>query len=476
MGDAVFIHRLQFGFTISYHYLFPQLTLGLGPLIVVLKTLALKTNDERYDKAARFWATIFAINFVIGVVTGIPMEFQFGTNWSRFSRFAGGVIGQTLAMEGMFAFFLESSFLGLFLYGEKRLSKLQHWFAAVLVWAGSWLSGFFIVATDAWMQHPVGYERTADGSFQLTSFWQLVLNPWAWWQVAHALNGGLITGSFVMSAVGAFYLLRQKHVQQGRIFVRVGVTAAMIASFLQLYPLGDAEGRLVASHQPTTLAAMEALFETEAGAPMVILGQPNMAEHKIDNPIVVPKALSFLTWRSWNAQVLGLNHTPKENWPDNVPLLYYVYHIMVGLGTMFIAISVVAAFLLWRKQLYSSRWMLWILLLAVPFPYLANTAGWMTAEFGRQPWLVYGLLRTVDGYSKLVSPGNGWFTLLGFLGMYCVLSMLFLFLVLRQIAQGPEAPEDNFRVVPTAPAIERVLETTEHNFRDGSPAAPVKDI
>ena len=244
-------------------------------MIVVLKTLALKTNDERYDKAARFWAKIFAINFVIGVVTGIPMEFQFGTNWSRFSRFAGGVIGQTLAMEAMFAFFLESTFLGLFLYGEKRLTKVQHWFAALLVWAGSWLSGFFIVATDAWMQHPVGFERTADGSFQLTSFWQLVLNPWAWWQVAHALNGGLITGSFVMSGVGAFYLLSQKHVQQGRIFVRVGVIAALIASMLQPYPLGDTEGRMVAFHQPATLAAMEGLFETQPGS---AAGNPRPAQ------------------------------------------------------------------------------------------------------------------------------------------------------------------------------------------------------
>ena len=464
MGDAVLIHRLHFGFTISYHYLFPQLTLGLAPLIVVLKTLALKTNDGRYDKAAHFWAKIFAINFVIGVVTGIPMEFQFGTNWSHFSRFAGGVIGQTLAMEGMFAFFLESTSLGLFLYGEKRLSKVQHWFTAVMVWAGSWLSGFFIVATNAWMQHPVGYERTADGSFQLTSFWQLVLNPWAWWQVAHALNGGLITGSFAMSAVGAYYLLSQKHVEHGRIFVRVGVIAALVASILQLYPLGDTERRMVAFHQPATLAAMEGLFETQPGAPLVILGQPNVDERRIDNPIQIPKALSFLTWRRWNAPLQGLNHVPKEDWPDNVPLLYYVYHIMVGLGTFFIAISVIAGFLLWRKQLYNARWMLWILLLAAPFPYLANTAGWMTAEFGRQPWLIYGLLRTVDGYSKLVSPGNAWFSFLGFLGMYTVLSMLFFFLVLREIDRGPETMSDSG--VPTAPAIERGRETTEDYLND----------
>jgi cytochrome d ubiquinol oxidase subunit I len=376
-------------------------------------------------------------------------------------------------MEAMFAFFLESTFLGLFLYGEKRLTKVQHWFAALLVWAGSWLSGFFIVATDAWMQHPVGFERTADGSFQLTSFWQLVLNPWAWWQVAHALNGGLITGSFVMSAVGAFYLLSQRHLQQGRIFVRVGVMAALVASLLQLYPLGDTEGRMVAFHQPATLAAMEDLFETQPGAPLVILGQPNVDERRIDNPIQIPKALSFLTWRRWNAPLQGLNHVPKENWPDNVPLLYYVYHIMVGLGTFFIAISVIAAFLLWRKQLYNTRWMLWILLLTVPFPYIANTAGWMTAEFGRQPWLVYGLLRTVDGYSTLVSPGNGWFTFLGFLGMYTVLSMLFLFLVLHEINRGPEATEDKVRRLPRAPAIEHRLEITE-GYLDRLPVGPAK--
>src|SRR5512140_3872449 len=182
MDSALFIHRLHFAFTVTYHYLFPQLTMGLAPLIVVLKSIAIWKEDERYDKAARFWAKIFGINFVIGVVTGIPMEFQFGTNWSHFSQFAGGVIGQTLAMEGMFAFFLESAFLGLFLYGEKRLSPRAHWMTAVLVWVGSWISGFFIVATDAWMQHPVGYYQSADGAFHLSSFWALVLNPWAWWQ------------------------------------------------------------------------------------------------------------------------------------------------------------------------------------------------------------------------------------------------------------------------------------------------------
>jgi len=439
MDSALLVHRLHFAFTITFHYLFPQLTMGLAPLIVVLRTLGLRRNDETYNRAARFWARIFGINFVLGVVTGIPMEFQFGTNWSLFSRFAGGVIGQTLAMEGVFAFFLESAFLGLFLYGEKRLGPRGHWWSAVAVFLGSWLSGFFIIATDAWMQHPVGYAKAADGSMQLASFWDLVLNPWAWWQYAHNMSGAVITGAFVMASVGAFYLLWGKFVDYGRIFVRVGVVAGLIFSVMQLFPTGDGQGRLVAVHQPVTLAAMEALFASQPGAPIVLIGQPNVDEKKIDNPVVVPNALSFLTYRAWRAEVKGLDAFPSDQWPTNIALLYFSYHIMVGLGTLFIAITVVATFLLWRGKLFSSHWMLWILLLALPFPYIANTAGWMTAELGRQPWLVYGLMRTADGYSKTVSAGNGMFTLLGFMGMYTVLGILFLFLVRREIEHGPES-------------------------------------
>ena len=437
MDSALLVHRLHFAFTVTFHYLFPQLTMGLAPLIVVLKSLALWKNDENYNAAARFWAKIFGINFVIGVVTGIPMEFQFGTNWSHFSRFAGGVIGQTLAMEGMFAFFLESAFLGLFLYGEKRLSQRAHWGTAVAVFLGSWLSGYFIIATDAWMQNPVGYARAADGSFQLTSFWQLVLNPWAGWQYAHNMSGAVVTGSFVMASIGAFYLLSRKHVEQGRMFVRVGVIAACMASIIQLFPTGDQQGRMVATHQPVTLAGMEALFQGQPGAPLVIIGQPNVQERKLDNPIILPKVLSFLTYRRWNANVQGLDQFPQQVWPENIPLLYYSYHIMVGLGTIFIAVMVVAVLLLWRRRLYDSRAMLWVLLLSLPFPYIANTAGWMTAEIGRQPCLIYGLMMTREGYSPRVSAGNGLFTLLGFMGMYTVLGILFLFLVRREIEHGP---------------------------------------
>jgi cytochrome d ubiquinol oxidase subunit I len=441
MDSALLIHRIHFAFTVTFHYLFPQLTMGLAPLIVVLKTLGLRRQDEIYNQAAGFWAKIFGINFLLGVVTGIPMEFQFGTNWSHFSRYAGGVIGQTLAMEGMFAFFLESAFLGLFLYGEKRLGPRGHWWSAVAVFLGSWLSGYFIIATDAWMQHPVGYFKAADGSLQLSSFWALVMNPWAWWQYAHNMSGAVITGAVVMASVGAFYLLWGKFEAHGRIFVKVGVIAGLIFSVLQLFPTGDGQGRQIALNQPVTLAAMEALFIGQPGAPLIILGQPNVEAQKIDNPLQIPEALSFLTYRAWKAHVKGLDAFPPDQWPQNIALLYYSYHIMVGLGTIFIAIMLVAVFLLWRKKLFSARWMLWILLLALPFPYIANTAGWMTAELGRQPWLVYGLMRTADGYSKMVSAGNGMFTLLGFLGMYTVLGILFLFLVHREIEHGPVATE-----------------------------------
>ncbi len=437
MDSALVIHRLHFAFTITYHYLFPQLTMGLAPLIVIFKSLALWKKDERYNKAARFWAKIFAINFLFGVITGIPMEFQFGTNWARFSHYAGGVIATGLAMEGVFAFFLESSFLGLFLFGEKRFGQRVHWLASFMVFAGSWISGFFIIVTDAWMQHPVGYEIAADGTAHLNSFWSLLFNEWALWQYLHNMGGAVITGSFAMAATGAYYLLSRKQEEFGRLFLRVGVIVAAIAATVQLFPTGDRHGKLVTDYQPVTLAAMEGLFQTESGAAIVLVGQPDTAHEKLDNPIYVPKALSFLTHRHWEAQVKGLNEFPRDQWPDNIPLLYYSYHIMVGLGTIFILVMVTAALMLWRKKLFNAQWMLWIIMLSFPFPYIANTAGWITAEVGRQPWLVYGLMKTQEGFSSNVSAGNGLFTLLGFMGMYTVLSILFIILIWREIGHGP---------------------------------------
>jgi cytochrome d ubiquinol oxidase subunit I len=438
MEDALLIDRLQFAFTIAYHYLFPQLTMGLGLLIVIMKGIALRRNDERFNHAARFWAKIFALNFAVGVVTGIPMEFQFGTNWAKFSTYAGGVIGQTLAMEGVFAFFLESTFLGLFIYGEKKLGPKGHFLAAFMVFLGSWISGYLIVATNAWMQHPVAF-TLLNGAVHVNDYWGLLFNPWAFWQYTHTMIAAVVTASFVVAAVGAYYVLAHRDVEYGKIFIRIGIMAGVAASIFVAFPTGDAQVKNVYQHQPVTFAGMEGVFETKEGMELIILGQPDMEKMRIDNPLHVPKLLSFLTHFSWEAEIKGLPAFHKDQWPTNIPLLYFSYHIMVGLGTIFIAIMVLTALLLWKERIFSTPWALWILMLSFPFPYIANTAGWMTAELGRQPWLVYNLLRTSAGASPTVSAGNGLFTLLGFLGMYFVVGVLFLFLVVKKINEGPEA-------------------------------------
>jgi cytochrome bd ubiquinol oxidase subunit I len=437
--------RLQFGFTITYHYLFPQLTMGLALLIVVLKWLALRTKSAEqkpvYEELARFWAKIFGINFAVGVVTGIPMEFQFGTNWARFSSYSGGVIGITLAMEGMFAFFAESAFLGLFLFAEKRLGPRAHFATAVMVFLGSWLSGYFIVATNAFMQHPVGHGFDEHGQLVLVDVWTYLFNRWAFWEYAHTMSAAVITGAFVFTAVAAYWQLMGQHPKHARTALRLGIAVGLAACLTQLFPTGDQHGKLVAEHQPVTLAAMEAKFETGTHAELAIIGQPNVEERRLENPITVPWVLSFLSYGSFGATVQGLDAFPREQWPDNIELLYFAYHVMVGLGTILLTIMLGAALLLHRDRLLRTRAALWVLMLAFPFPYIATTAGWMTAELGRQPWLVYGLLRTSQGTSPHVSAGSIAFSTLGFMGLYVVLGILFLFLVGRAIARGPQPSE-----------------------------------
>jgi cytochrome d ubiquinol oxidase subunit I len=434
--DSLGFHRFHFAFTIVFHYIFPQLTMGLGLLIAILRYRAAYKNDQLADEAATFWTKIFGVNFVIGVVTGIPMEFQFGANWSRFSQASGGVIGHTLAMEGLFAFFLESSFLYLLLYGKGNSTPKAHFRASLFVMLGSWLSGFFIVVTNAWMQHPVGH-TLENGVFRLQSFAAFMLNPWAYAQFAHTLAGSLVTACFVVAAVGAFYLLSNKHVPHAKLFVKTGVIGGLCASLICAMPTGDLQARMVAESQPVTFAAMEGHYRTEDGAGLVLLGQPNPDTLTLDNPIVVPSVLSFMTHQRWNARIVGLSSFDKTLWPDNPALLYYAYHAMVGLGTLFLALMSLAGLLLFRKRLFNNRRVLWALMLALPFPYIANTAGWMTSELGRQPWLIYGLMRTSEGSSNNVSSGNVLFSLLGYMGLDAMLALLFFFLLLKIGNQGP---------------------------------------
>ena len=445
MSDPLIWHRLQFAFTIIFHYIFPQLTMGLALLIVVLKIGGLRTGRTEWDEAARFWIRIFAVNFAVGVVTGVPMEFQFGTNWARFSRYAGGVIGQTLAMEGLFAFFLESTFVGLLVFGERRLGRRGHFFSAVALLVGTWLSGYFIVCTNAFMQYPIGHGIAPDGTLYLDDFWAFLLSPWALVQYAHTMIASVVTASFVMASVGAYYALQGAHREHARIFLRVGVIAGLASSVLVAFPTGDGQAKLVAKHQPIALAAMEGHFETGSTVGIVLIGQPNVKARRLDNPIVVPAMLSFLAYGTWHANVKGLNEFPQEDWPDNIELLYYAFHVMAGLGTLFILIMGVAVFLDWRGRLMHGRAWLWVLMLAFPFPYIATTAGWMTTELGRQPWLIYGLMRTANGSSLTVESGTALFTLIGFAGLYFVLGLLFLFVVGREIAHGPQGHGDDPR-------------------------------
>jgi len=454
VSSHVTVDRLQFTLTVTFHYLFPILTMGLALMIAWLKTVSFlgredhrfplwrKTEAEReqYENAARFWAKIFAVNFAVGVVTGIPLEFQFGTNWAKFSNYAGGVIGQTLAMEGVFAFFAESVFLGVFLAGRGRVSPVVHWVSAIFMFVGSWLSGFFIIATNAWMQHPVAYSGVGD-KVQLDSLWGLLTNPWVGWQYAHNMSGAAITGSFVLAAMGAFYLLIGRHTEFAKISIRVGVVAALIFCVLQIFPTGDRAAHNTAHLQPSKFAAMEGMFTTEKGAPLVIIGNPNTEQRTLDSTIALPHFLSLLTSRRWNERLVGLDQIPTNRWPDSVPLVYYAYHIMVGLGTILVAIAGLAVLLLWRGKLYESKAMLWALMLAFPFTYIANIAGWTTAEAGRQPWVIWGLLRTSDAASPAssVPAGTGIFTLLGFAGLYLFVGILFLMLIARIVAKGPDA-------------------------------------
>ena len=436
-SDPAFWSRLQFAFTITYHYLFPQLTMGLAWFLVYWKWRALRTGDEKYNQAVRFWAKIFGLNFAVGVVTGIPMEFQFGTNWASFSKYSGGVIGQTLAMEGMFAFFLESAFVGALIWGEKRLGPRYHFLAAVAVALGSWISGYFILVTNSFMQHPVGYLIEPSGSLGIASFSAFLLNHWAWVQFFHNQMAAVVTGSFVVAAVGAFYTLRGLHPVQAKLYLRAGTFVGLIASLLVAFPSGDQQAKMVGNHQPVTLAAMEGRFVGGTMAGVAVIGQPNVAAQRLDNPIEVPGALSFLAYGHFGSFVHGLDEYPKDVWPDNIELLYYSFHIMITLGTVFIGLMGLAALQSLRGRLESSSLLLWALMLAFPFPYIANTLGWMTAELGRQPWLIYGLFHTRAGYSKVVSNGNTIFTLIGFTGLYFVLGLLFLALIGREIAKGP---------------------------------------
>ncbi|NLE75195.1 MAG: cytochrome ubiquinol oxidase subunit I [Chloroflexi bacterium] len=436
MLDPVLLARIQFAWTVGFHYLFPALTLGLALVILALETLYLRKGEARYQAASSFWIKVLALTFVVGVATGITMEFSFGANWSEYSRFVGDIFGAPLAAEGIFAFFLESSFLAILLFGRKRVSKRVYWLAAFLVFIGSHISGLWILIANSWQQTPAGYALVG-GRAELTSFWEAALNPSIVPRFFHTITGGWITGAFFVAGVSAWYLLQKRHQEFARLSLAVALAVGVLATLGQV-GFGHAHAVQVALTQPAKIAAFEGLWETTRGAPLSLFGLPDVAQQKVHLFIGVPKLLSLMIHFDANAEVPGLNAFPRDDWPP-VALPFYAYHLMVILGGWFIVAMLGAAYLLWRKRLETTPWALWALVLSIPLPQVANQVGWIAAEVGRQPWAVYGLLRTADAVSVTVPAGQVLATLIGFVLVYGLLFAAYLSMLLRRIRQGPAA-------------------------------------
>ena len=430
--------RVQFAFTIGFHYIYPPLSIGLGLVLVILEGLFLKTGNRIYEMAVRFWIRIFALIFGIGVATGIIMEFEFGTNWATYSKYVGDIFGSALAAEGIFAFALESGFLGILIFGWNRVSRGVHFFSTIMVFFGSLFSAVWIVVANSWQQTPAGYHIVGQGMnarAQITDFWAMVFNPSSVDRLLHVWVGAILAGGFLVLSVNAWYLLHRKHMEIARPCFKIALLVVTVFSLLQLY-LGDRSAEVVAKYQPAKLAAMEGHFDSSARADMYIFGYVDLKDEKTSG-LKIPGGLSFLTYGSFQAPVTGLRAFRPEDRPSQVNTVFQLYHLMVACGCGMIFLSLLGCWLWWRKKLFDHRWVLWVYALSVLLPQLANQAGWFTAEMGRQPWVVYGMLRTSDALSRVVTANQIIFSLILFTIVYIVLFALFLFLLNRKIQHGP---------------------------------------
>ena len=440
--DVVGLSRLQFALTIMFHYLFPPLTIGLGVLMVIMEALYLRTNDAVYKSMAQFWTRVFAVTFAMGVASGIVMEFQFGTNWSVYSRFVGDVFGSALAAEGIFAFFLESGFLAVVVFGWDRVSRKVHFFSTLMVSLGSIFSAVWIVVANSWQQTPAGH-HIVDGPSgpraEITDFWAMVFNPSSVERLTHTLVGAFILGAFFVMSVSAFYILRGRHLEFARRSFKIALILAAVTSVGQLL-LGHAHAVQVAQTQPAKLAAFEGLFTTpEGGAPLNLFGIPDERNDTLHMAVGVPGMLSFLVHGDFSTPVPGLDQFPKEDRPP-VLIPFVTYHTMVGLGMYFIGITMLGLFLLWRGTLFQTRWLMWVFVFSVVAPYVANQFGWVAAEVGRQPWIVYGLLRTKDAASPSVDAYEVLVSIIMFTIIYALLFAVWIFVLNDKIQHGPDEP------------------------------------
>lgn len=436
--DAALLARIQFGLTAAFHYLYPPLSIGLGICLVIMETMWIKTKNEHYRAMTRFWAKVFGLTFAIGVATGIVMEFEFGTNWERYSRFVGDVFGSALAAEGIFAFFLESGFLALVLFGWRRVRPITHWFATLMVCLGAHFSALWIIVANSWMQTPAGY-HIVDGPngprAEVTDFWAVVFNPSTLERVSHTLMGAWQSGAFLVICVGAWYLLKKRNEAFAKTSIKVGLCLAIAASLLSL-KTGSDSAEVVAEYQPSKLAAMEGHFDASAPAGMYIFGWID-TEKGVTHGLKIPGMLSWLISGDTSTPVTGLDAIPTDERPP-LNLTFQGYHIMISIGMALIAIALLGVIGWWRGWLWTWKPFLCVLVAAVFLPQIANQIGWMTAEVGRQPWIVWGLMKTQQAFSTVVSATDIIISLTLFTAVYLLLLAVFIYMLLHKIHDGPE--------------------------------------
>ena len=437
--DVEILSRLQFAFTIAFHYIYPPLSIGIAIILVIMEGMYLKTKDKFFENMTKFWVKVFALTFAIGVATGIVMEFEFGTNWATYSRFVGDVFGSALAAEGIFAFFLESGFLAVLVFGWDKVGPKTHFFSTIMVSIGSMFSAVWIVVANSWQQTPTGFHIVGEGinaRAEIVDFWAMVFNPSSIDRLFHVLSGAWLSGAFLIISVSAYYLLKHRHIRFSKASIKIALVVVTTASLFQLFT-GHRSAVGVSENQPAKLAAMEAVFDDQKSAPLYLFGWVDEDNQKVNFGIAVPGMLSYLINFDTNTKVTGLNSFNKEDRPP-VNIVFQSYHLMVAIGFTIIGISLLGIFFWWRGTLFKQKWLMWIFVFSVVLPQIANQIGWITAEVGRQPWIVYGLLRTSEGLSKVVEAGQVWFSLILFTLVYIGLLILFIYLLNEKIQHGPE--------------------------------------
>ncbi|WP_438965670.1 cytochrome ubiquinol oxidase subunit I [Flavobacterium sp.] len=436
--DVEILARIQFAFTIAFHYIYPPLSIGIGLIMVIMEGLYLKTGNKEYEVLTRFWLKIFAITFGIGVATGIIMEFEFGTNWAVYSKYVGDIFGSALAAEGLFAFGLESTFLGILIFGWNRVSPKVHFISTIGVFLGSMFSAVWIVVANSWQQTPAGYHIVGEGfnaRAEVTDFWAMVFNPSSVDRIIHVWQGAFLAGAFMVLSVHAYYIRKGRYVELSKRAFKIALVVATVVSFSQLLS-GHSSADGVAKNQPAKLAAMEGHYEKSAPADLYLLGWVDNENQKVTG-LGLPGGLSFLVHQDFKAPITGLNAFPEEDRPSQVNAVFQFYHIMISIGMFLIALTFYASFLWWKGKLFETKWIMWIFSFSVILPQIANQVGWFAAEMGRQPWIVYGHLRTSEGFSQEVSANQIVFSLVLFTVVYTLLLLLFLYSLNKKIKHGP---------------------------------------